>query len=391
MLARNRGLELAIEAVVGEKLFALPELDKVEQDAGQEFSDLLGGRTSAFTFNITADRTLELADLDLARRAADPDIVDFTGIGPGRPLALILETIYIGDYPDTLKWIPGRQHGDVLVTSSHKPFQEVPAAARAVHMLQASAERNSYLEFKAHAEGTRLVYYSPAVTDISIQFTFELSVDREFDAKLGKSLRQALIGAAALPVLAPAAPYLVVASGAVPIAQEAADMLARPRTFYEEGVEINMSRAGLARSQASGFVLYPDGDESPFAGKYRVKPGDWVLRDAEGKPYAGPLPYVVVSADGADRPELKRWSGQVASAALLERFFTPDSFLSASLALATKGMSLYNDAVFRDKAADALEAAKGLDGPAKEAKMHQYEAYLKNIQDDDIRDSAKKK
>lgn len=256
---------MAIEAVVGEKLFALPELDMVEQEAGRDISNLLSGRKEAFTFNITGDRTLDVTDLALAQRAADPQIVDFTGIGPGKPLALILETIYIGDYPDTLRWIPGRQSGDVLVTSSHKPFQEVPAAARAVHMLQAAAERNSYLEFKAHAEGTRLVYYSPAVTDMSIQFTFELSVDREFDAKLGDSLRQALLGAAALPVLAPAAPYLVVASGAVPIVKEAADMLARPHTFYEEGVEINMSRAGLVRSQASAFVLYPGGDESPFA------------------------------------------------------------------------------------------------------------------------------
>lgn len=115
------------------------------------------------------------------------------------------------------------------------------------------------------------------------------------------------------------------------------------------------------------------------------------MRDSEGKPYAGPLPYVVISADGADRPELKGWSGQVASAALLERFFTPDSFLSSSLVLATKGMSLYNDAVYRDKAADALKAAKGLEGAAKDAKMDQYEAYLKNIQDDDIRDSVKRK
>lgn len=382
---------MAIEAVVGEKLFAIWELDSVEQDAGYEISDVLTGSRDDFTFNLTGGRTLELPDLALAQKAADPEIVDFTGIGPGKPLALILETIYVGDYPDTMRWIPGLQRGDILVTSSHKPFQEVPGAARAVHMLQADAQRNSYLEFKAHAEGTRLVYYSPAVTDISIQFTFELSVDREFDSKLGDSLRQAFLGAAALPVLAPHAPFLVVASGAVPIATEAADMLARPHTFYEEGVEINMSRAGLRRTQASAFVLYPDGDESPFAGKYTMKRGDWVLRDSDGEPYSGPLPYVVLSADGADRPELEGWSGQTASAALLERFFTPDSFLSTSLDLATKGMSLYNDAVYRDKAADALKAAEGLKGDAKKAKMDQYNAYVKNIRDQDIRDSVKNK
>jgi hypothetical protein len=381
---------VAIEAVVGKKLFTFEELDEVEQRSGDEISGLLEAKSASITLALAGDRTLDQVDLQKARDAVS-DTVPFTGIGPGKPLTLVIETVYVGDYPDTLKWVPGHNKGDVLVSSAHKAFQDVSAAQRAVHLLEPAAERNSYLEFKATSPGSRLVHYSPAVTDMSVQFTFELSADRDFDDELGESLKKAFDGAATLPVFAPAAPFLVVASGAVPIAKRAVEMLARPRTYYEEGVEINLSRPGLRRTQASAFVLYPGNDKSPFAGKYETAEGDWVLRDKDGHAYEGPLPYVVLSVDGTEHPELKGWSAQAASATLLERFFKPDAFFSKSLDIATEGMSLYNDAVYRDKAAEALDAAKDATGPAKDEKIAQFKAYLKNIRDDDIRESVRRK
>jgi hypothetical protein len=386
---------VAIEAVVGSKLFTLDELDDAELQSGSAISDFLAAppeEAAEITIDVADGRTLDHVDLAQARDAAAPsDVVPFTGIGAGKPLTLAIENVYVGDYPDTLKWVPGRNTGDILVTSAHRAFHEVEAAQRAVHLLEPAAERNKCLDFKATSLGTKLVYYSPAVTDMSVTFTFEMSSDRDFNDKLGESLQKAFAGAAGLPVFATAAPYLVIAQAAVPIAEAAAQMLSRPHTFYEESVEINLSRAGLARTQASAFVLYPDEDKSPFVGKYELA-GDWVLRNPKDNgAYDGPLPYVVISADGTARPELEGWSALAASALLLQRFFKPDELVSKSLEIATEGLSLYSDAVYRNKAAKALKAAETATGLDKEGKMAQYEAYLKNIKDDGIRESVQRK
>ena len=50
----------------------------------------------------------------------------------------------------------------------------------------------------------------------------------------------------ALPVFASAAPFLIAAGTAIPIALKAANLLARPHVFYEEHVELNFARPGVA-------------------------------------------------------------------------------------------------------------------------------------------------
>ncbi len=343
-------------------------------------------KDTSFSCDVGASIPLQTIDLQRAIKAAIPTD-PYQGIGPGKPLMIVIETVYVGDYPDAIGWIPGFQQGDLLVTSAHKGFHVFDAAPRTVHLLQARVKRRTYPKVRATGQGSQLVYYSPAVADMSILFSVELSADRDVDDELGKKLATAVAAAGALPVFAPAAPFLVAASTAIPIATKAANMLARPRTFFEGHVELNMSRPGVELAQPGALVLYPDGDDDPFHG-YKLH--RFQLCDvATGEPYRGPTPYVVISLDGAERPELEGWSAQAASAVLLERFFAPDELMSQTLDVATAGLSLYNDMVFRDKAADQLAKAKKATGAAKEQYEAAAAAYAKNIRNEEIRATVK--
>jgi uncharacterized protein YnzC (UPF0291/DUF896 family) len=51
-------------------------------------------------------------------------------------------------------------------------------------------------------------------------------------------------------------------------------------------------------------------------------------------------------------------------------------------------MVLYNDMTYRQKAAEALEKSKALKGAEKKQQQDLYEAYLKNIQTKELRDTV---
>jgi hypothetical protein len=271
------------------------------------------------------------------RPSAD-DAIPFQPIGLGKPLTVILETLYVGDYPDTLRFFPGDQEGDILVTSSHKPFQNFDGAPRAVHLLEKRSERREFLQATASAGGSQLLYYSPAVTDTSVLFTVEVSADREFSDELADGLSQALSSAAALPVFAPAAPYLVSAGAAVKIGKKAADMLARPRPYYCETLNVNFGLAGRAASVASALLLWPGDDAADVEG-YTVDK-DFRLRTPEGDLYKGERPYAVLSLDGTKHEDLEGWTARAMSAVMLERWtWRPSRCLCTTTCRIRSGLS----------------------------------------------------
>jgi hypothetical protein len=380
---------MPVAAAVGEKLVGLDELDELAGTSGDAIRDFLGEAQvdSDFTVTVDGDVTIDATDLAKARKVQSPAL-PYEGIGVGKPLTIVIETIYLGDYPDSMPWVPYVDRGDVLVTSAHKAFEAFDAAPRAVHLLEENAKRRAYLKSKAPQQGSQLVYYSPAVTGMGILFSVELSVDRDFSKEVGDALAKAVTGAGALPVFAPAAPYLVTAGVAIPIAAKAVNLLARPQTFFGEHVELNFARAGVELAQPGALVLYGGSDERPFDG-YTLGKGNR-LRDAQGAAYSGGLPYVVISLDGNDQPEFEAWSATAASAALLERFFTSDELISEALKVVSESLVLYNDMTYRQKAADALGKSKAARGAKKKELEERYKAYLKNIKTKEIRETVGK-
>ena len=134
-------------------------------------------------------------------------------------------------------------------------------------------------------------------------------------------------------------------------------------------------------------MLYGGKDKKKFAGFTLTD--DFELRDPAGEPYAGELPYAVISLDGREQPQLEGWSATVATAALIERFFTSGDLAGKAIEVIGEGLALYNDVAYQDKAADALRRAKSEKDPAKKKKMEaQAQAYLKNLKNKELRDSV---
>jgi hypothetical protein len=390
-LAETRGIEegaMPIAAAVGETLVSLDQLDEVADTSGDTIRDFVAKSETDADFAVTVDGNVTIGAADLAKaREAKSSAMPYEGIGVGKPLTIVIETIYLGDYPDAMPWVPYFQGGDVLVTSAHKAFESFDAAPRAVHLLEKNAKRRASLKAKAPQQGSQLVYYSPAVTGLSILFSVELSLDRDFSKEIGDALAKAVTGAGALPVFAPAAPYLVAAGVAIPIASKAVNMLARPQTFFGEHVELNFARPGVELAQPGALLLYGGSDERAFDG-YKLR--GLVLRDGEGRPYSGELPYAVISLDGTEHREFDEWSATAASAALLERFFTSDELISEALEVVSESLVLYNDMTYRDKAAEALEKSKAMKGAKKKQQEELYKAYVKNIKTKELRETVEK-
>jgi hypothetical protein len=379
---------MAIAAALGETLIGLDALDEVaNSSSGERIREYVARPRVDSNFSVMVDGDVKIGRAELAKaREAKSTVKRYQGIGVGKPLTIVIETIYLGDYPDAMPWVPYVDRGDVLVTSAHKAFESFDAAPRAIHLLQKRAKRRASLEAQATHEGSQLVYYSPAVTEDAIIFTLELSVDRDFDKEIGKALANAVTAAGALPVFAPAAPYLVAAGVAIPIALNAVNMLARPNTFFEQNVRLNFDRPGVELVQPGALVLYPGSDGRAFAG-YKLE--GLVLRNSKGDAYRGKLPYAVISLDGKENKSLEGWSARAASAVLVERFFSSGEVLSSALGIVNDSLVLYNDMKYREKAAEALAKSKASTGAEKKRQTALYNAYTKNIKTDAIRETVK--
>lgn len=327
---------------------------------------------------------------ELTRRnatvTADVAPVPFEDIGLGIPLTISLRTVYLGEYPDAMPYFPIRK-GDILVTSAIRPPSEFLGAARAVHYLRKTVEPRTFLTYSAGRDGSEIAYYSPAATDRRTAITVELSVDRDFDASLFAAFGTAVSGAAALPVFAPYAPVLLTAGAAVPLAGKAANLLARPRTFFEQTLFINMESPGDEPTPKGPRVVYGDGDPEI---RRCVLGAGYKLIDKDGNEYEGPAPYAVLTLDGTQRDDLKEWAAHAASADMVSRFFDPSGIGADALKVATDAASLYNDLVFSRKATEAKKTAAALkDGEAKKKALAEFDAYVKNIQESALRDAIK--
>lgn len=329
----------------------------------------------------------EVTEADVSENRVTAAAVPFRPIGLGEPLTVRIEHVYLGDYPDSMPWFP-IDEGDILLTSAYELTDVFEAAPRAIHALRRRPSRRTAVDFPADQEGTRLVYYSPAVTDPALTITFQLSVDRDFDESLGQAVSEALAGAAALPVFATGAPFLLAASVAVPITQKAANLLARPTTFFASTEVVNFEWPGLEISRQGGLVVYPDKEDIGEFGSSRLRDGDFVLRDDAGQPYRGDLPYMVISLDGTPHDELEKWSSTALSAAMTSRFFAGGSTVTEAMKVVGEGLALYNDVTYERKARAVLDKLKTeKDVEVREKLVKQFCAYRTNVTSDVLKKS----
>ena len=378
---------MPVAAALGETLVGLDNND-VADSSGEEIRAFVAESEPDPDFAVNVDGSVTIGPAELANaRDVKSATIPYQGIGIRKPLTIVLEKIYLGEYPDAMPWFP-ISRGDVLVTSAHKGFEWFDAAPQAVHLLERDAERRASLKAKATQQGSQLVYYSPAVTELSILFSVELSVDRDFNKEVGDALAKAVTAAGALPGLRH--------SGALPCCRGSCD------SPCHQSRELARTAAGVLR-RTRRTELQPSWRRARSAGRARLvrrqgRPGVRGIHARSWVRTAGCRRRLLPgrTAVRGDEPRRDRAAGTGRlgrdgriQAAIIERFFTSGELATKALEIVSESLVLYNDMTYQRKAADALRDIKAEKDPAKKMqKQEQVKAYLKNIKTKELRDTV---
>lgn len=324
--------------------------------------------------------SMNVKNLITSYTAATGERVPFVPVGIGTPLTIEIRHVYTGQFPNRTLF---NTTSDMLVTSAIKSLATFSAAPRAVNYLRRSVDMRATVRNPAASEeGTPLVLYVPAVVERSSLLTLEIAFD-EFPNEAFTTVSGALSAAAGIPVFLSASSYLVAAGTITKVLGELGHRLFDRGPVFSATVPLDFLRPG-ARSVAADFRLVVEDDVDPaFLRRYRLN-SDGVLEDNLGLPYAGDIPYVVISLDGRQNDAYKEFTPTAASAALLDRFLALGERQAKPLGPLLDALKLYNDWTFRQKADElADELGKlGHDTDEYSNTLATYDASVANIQND---------
>ncbi|HUQ69135.1 MAG TPA: hypothetical protein VM165_06420 [Planctomycetaceae bacterium] len=297
---------------------------------------------------------------------------EFRDVGKGKPLHVVIDHVYTGKYPKRGGLFGGS--ADVALVSGVKDYAVFSASTRALNLVSRGAKPQSHLQPNAFEDGTSLILYSPAVMSDSLTLTVEMAVD-SFDRGLLDTISSGLQSAAGIPLMLPHAGYLLGAGQILKVAAGLADALFDGRPAFSITETLNFGLPGRPLAVADHWLLTHN---TALTG-LRYQPGKGLI-GSDGQLYAGDDPYVVISVDGAERPELNNFTPTAASAAVLQKFFQMRDRTAASVEAFVEGLQLASDMKLR-RQAEALKArVEGTtDVSARKRLQGELDAILKNI------------
>ena len=342
-----------------------------ESEYRQKAVEVAGASQAPGSVEFSGGRTLSLD--------AAPEVGARHDIGLGLPLTITITEVYTGRYPQK-GLLGGHPRKDVAVVSGVKNFDVFNASARALNFIQPQIGSHGRIKApSALSQGTSLVAYSPAVLSDSQVVTVEFAVDN-FPQELFDKVSGAFTALSGVPILLPYAGFLMGASGVAKLAGSLGEALFDGHPAFSVTESIDFATPGLPIAKADFRIL---AGSALAADQYRYDP-EHGLVDASGAVYDGDEPYVVLNLDGRENKQLEGFAPSVASAAVLQRFFSVKDGGEASINAVTEGLHLFSDLQYRDRALKLkaqIDAGTGDTG----ALQSSYDAILKNISSDVIR------
>ena len=326
--------------------------------------------------------------------AADP-IVQHAPVGIGLPMCVQIVTIYTGDAPTTL--FGGKP--DMLVTSSVKGPATFEAAQRAINQIVPRTPVDTYLEpGAANVDGTSIVYYTPALQESELMFSFELCAEK-FNKKALDQVTGMMNETGNIPMFFAAGQALVVGSKLVDLAGKMVKLLFETDPFLTDTLTLRIDMGGF-RNFRSGFKLIcSNKDRSFFEGDYELemqtefgKDSYRLIRRGSKEEYRGNRPYMILNVDGRERRDLTNFEPRIASAAILSRFYG-DNQQSQGFHILQEALQLQNDVSYLRRIRTYRREMEGLD-PASEKfqELQTYvTAYEKNILSEDLKAAVAQK
>jgi hypothetical protein len=307
-------------------------------------------------------------------------------IGTGKPLSIIMRHAYTGRYP---KGLFGGTRSDLLVTSAVKDvFTTFNAAPRAVNMLRRRIPRKSTLAgIDATENGTPLIYYSPAVTQVSTTATIELSFD-DYPDELVSRIGNAIVTAGGIPVFGPYGTVLIGVGLAMKLVSTVINSLtdSKPEFSISERLEFELPD-GDPLTPGYRVLCEPTFDPTPMT--FKLGTG---LINENGRPYDGDEPYVVLLLDGQKRDAFREFTPTAATAALLDRFLQQKDGSDVVITAIVDAVKLYSDFRFR-REVDRLGAMLPKDKESEDYKAlkKKIDALLANIGEPLLKPEAEEK
>ncbi|MBB3042969.1 hypothetical protein KM427_04870 [Nocardioides sp. LMS-CY] len=331
--------------------------------------------------------------------------VHTTPLGFGMPLSIRILSMYAGQ----------DRHKKLLLSSAVKSRAVYDAAPRAMHYVFDEVPSDRLLKPSPAQAGSRIVYYSPAVLDTALDLEVRFSFD-DFDLDQATKWLEVASAVAELPVFAVSTTLggaggaaagksvLYFAKQAVQFALNAIDGWVDNDNDWAPTWTLSLDRgsSGLAEAEPGYVLLYGDGEAAevlapvdgdlndqqllPRSKAYRVDPtnGTVVYADQPNQVVLDE-PYVLAYVNGAEEPDLAGWKAAAVSAALTEKFLNVSGPTAADVGELLTG---FNDMYMARRYSETTEKLKSKRLSEEERKVltRKRDAFLKNIQDDDVKD-----
>lgn len=273
--------------------------------------------------------------------------IAFSPIGENLPLTIAIREVYTGRFPK----FPANDRS-LLVASAVKGMGVYSEAPRAVNLIQQQVSRNQRMRtFSPTEKGTPYIFHTPALTQLSTSVGVELNFGG-FPKEITDAIGNALQAASSIPVFAAASPYLLVGGVITKLAGNLAHAFSSSgsaeMTFSDE---VNFIDPGSLLPHAR-FIVAVDSRERDFQ---RIKndfktdeQGRLVEKNNPAKSYEGEAPYVVMSLNGAPRPDLKDFAPTAATAAMLAKYYNIGEGRQSLATITIDAFKAYNDLTLID-------------------------------------------
>lgn len=334
--------------------------------------------------------------------------VPTTPLGFGRPLSIRILSAFAGR----------DRHRSMLLTSAIKSRALYDAAPRALHYVFSRVPTDRVLAPSPTQPGSRIVYYSPAVIDTAMDIEVRFAYD-DFDLDQATKWLKVASTVAGLPVFA-ASTSLGGPAGAA-AGKSALYFAEKVLGFVLHGLDgwidndndfvaswtlsLDWAHTGIRPAEPGYVLLYGDGEPAqtlvpidgdlndqqllPLSEAYRVDTTNGTVVYAD-QPTEVVLdtPYVLLYVNGAEEPELEKWTAAAVSAALAERYLNFGGPGAPDLGELLTGFS---DMAMARKYSTAVEKLKDktITADARMKLESERDAFFKNIRDTSVKELVK--
>jgi hypothetical protein len=323
-------------------------------------------------------RLAEVPEQPLAMGALYGAVTPFEPVGIGKPLTIQIRHVYTGRFPKRRAFGGSK---DVAVVSGVKDYSVFNATTRALNFIQRDHTAHTSIKTPpAFVDGTTIVAYFPAVTTESLTVSFELAVDdfpQDFVDKVGGAF-QSLAG---IPLLLPYAGYLLAAGEIIKLGGSLGNGVFDGKPEFEITESLPFDSPGELVVDAD-FRLVTHSETLRLDYEYDSQRG--MVNRITKKVYEGDEPYLVISLDGRQRPDLADFASTAASASILKQFLNLGEDVRTPIDTIVEGIKLMSDMRFRKKAIALAESLKRLpEGSAERERLQKiHNALVNNIMDD---------